>query len=185
MHTSLPTYWGSCPAYPATVHLDTHCMHVCLSAPRVCAKMSIPIMLKLRGSTILHSYHYCKPSVLRSALQGGAALAGMWLHMLKRRKHTTAPSPVNTPRCTRTHIACAAAEHTLHARMCARDVSEGICTVNRYATSCSVQLTQPKTTQVVQLGPTQPPNTHPGQNSEQLLNSLNLLKYETITITRA
>ena len=45
--------------FSTTPELHAHlCVCVCVC---VCAKGINPIMLKLRGSTILCSYHYCKP----------------------------------------------------------------------------------------------------------------------------
>ena len=45
-----------CRACMLALALGMPCMFVCVRA-----KVSIAIMLKLRGSTILHPYYYCKP----------------------------------------------------------------------------------------------------------------------------
>ena len=52
------------------------------------------------------SYHYCKPSVLSSALQGGSP-DGLWISICTGFcQHTAAPGPVTQSRCNKTHLAC-------------------------------------------------------------------------------
>ena len=53
----------SCPSHALDRLIIRSCVCVCVCVC-VCAKGINSVMLKLRGSTFLLSYHYCKPSVL-------------------------------------------------------------------------------------------------------------------------